>query len=100
MPDGLTFGSGVVSDLMFGTLLRHDPRKVFGLVAIRVTLEAVVEFTDVIWVMCAQYLGPSYMRDLLTSLRHGDVYDDLKARGVVDCAWLSEPFLQTSRHVK
>jgi len=51
----LEIGNGVMSDLMFGTLLPSLPRKVSGKVTTRVTLEVVVEFTDVI------------------PLRHGDV---------------------------
>jgi hypothetical protein len=47
--DGLTFGSGVVSELMLGTLIPRDPRKVSRKVATRVTLEVVVDVTDVIW---------------------------------------------------
>ena len=72
MADGLTFGNSVMSDLMLGTLMPGIPRDEMGKVPTRVTLEVVVDFTDEICSRCAQYLGPGYMTDLLTSLRHGD----------------------------
>jgi hypothetical protein len=47
MTERLTFGSGVMSDLMFGTTLRHNPGNLRGKVAARVSLEVVVKITDV-----------------------------------------------------
>jgi hypothetical protein len=46
MTERLTCGSGVMSDLMIGTTLRHNPGKLRGKAAARVFLEVVVEITD------------------------------------------------------
>ena len=73
MVDGLTFGNGVISGLICGTLRPRDPRQVSGEVTTRVTLEVVVEGNDVICSIRAQYPRKNYMTDLLTlRLRHCD----------------------------
>ena len=54
MIDGPTFGCGVMSDLMVGSHTRQIPGKVLGKVAVRVTLEVVVEITDGVGCMRTQ----------------------------------------------
>ena len=51
MTERLTVGSGVMSDLMCGTTLRHIPEKLRGKVAAWVFLEIVVEITDEVTVV-------------------------------------------------
>ena len=46
MKDRLTIGSGVMSDLILGAVMRHGPGEEMGKVATRVALEVVIEITD------------------------------------------------------
>ena len=54
MVDKLTIGSGVMSELMLGTLTPRAPRKERGKVVSRIGLQVVVEITNGVCIMRAQ----------------------------------------------